>query len=147
MTQASHNNRYFAVDGLIIKNKKVLLIKRGGIPFTGYWAIPGGHLDFNETAEEGVAREVKEETNLTVTSIKLFGIYSNPKRDPRQIVSAIYLVKTKGTPKAGDDAADFKWFPLGKLPANLAFDHKKILSDYIKTLSSRTQSRDLPQNN
>lgn len=130
--KASRQDRSFAVDGLIIKNQQILLIKRGGMPFTGYWAIPGGHLDWNETAEEGVTREVKEETNLTVTNTELFGIYSNPKRDPRQIVSAIYLVKTKGIPKAGDDAADSKWFPLNKLPENLAFDHKKILSDYIK---------------
>lgn len=108
------------------------MIKRRGVPFIGFWAIPGGHLDFNETAEEGVAREIKEETNLTVNYVKLFGIYSTPERDPRQIVSAIYLVKTKGVPKAGDDAADFKWFPLNKLPNKLAFDHKKILSDYLK---------------
>ena len=129
----NYKTRSFAVDGLIVKNQKILLIKRKGEPFHNYWALPGGHLDLNETAEEGVAREIKEETNLTVTSLKLFGIYSDPKRDPRQIVSAIYLVKTRGTPKAGDDAADFKWFPLSKLPANLAFDHKIILSDYLKT--------------
>lgn len=134
MKNKTYKVRSFAVDGLIIKNNQALLIKRGGIPFTGFWAIPGGHLDFDETAEEGAIREIKEETNLTVTSVKLFGIYSNPKRDPRQIVSAIYLVKTKGTPKAGDDAAKFKWFLLNKLPKNLAFDHRKILSDYINSL-------------
>lgn len=132
MQTPSHKTRSFAVDGLIVKNQKILLIKRKGEPFHNYWALPGGHLDLNETAEEGVAREVKEETNLVTTSIKLLGIYSNPQRDPRQIVSAIYIVETKGTPRAGDDAVDFKWFPLNKLPKNLAFDHKKIIKDYLK---------------
>ncbi len=133
MTGQVYKSRSFAIDGLIIKNQKILLIKRGGIPFKGFWAIPGGHLDFNETAEQGVIREIKEETNLTVTSLKLFGIYSNPQRDPKQIVSAVYLVKTKGRPKAQDDAVGFKFFPLNKLPNNIAFDHKEIIRDYLKS--------------
>lgn len=133
MERPAHKNRPFAIDGLIVQNKKVLFIKRRKWPYENCWAIPGGHVDFDETIEEALKREVNEETNLLVTSYKLLGIYSKPSRSPTQAISAVYIVQTRGRPRAGDDAVDFKWFPLNKLPKNLAFDHKKIIKDYIKS--------------
>ena len=124
--------RPFACDGIIIKENKILLIKRGFEPFKGFWAIPGGRIEDHENTEECLKREMKEETNLEVEPISLVGIYSDPNRDPRGVIVATYLCKIiRGELKAGDDAADISWFSLDALP-KLASDHDKMIKDYLK---------------
>jgi len=124
--------RGLTVDALIIENKEILLIKRKKYPFARLWALPGGHLDFDETLEDAVIREVKEETGLDVISLRLFKIYSSPYRHPQQSVAVVYQTKVKGKSKAGDDAAKIKFFSLKTLPQKLAFDHSKIITDYLR---------------
>ena len=124
--------RVVAADGIIIKNGKILLIKRKHWPFSGMWAIPGGKVKTNEPVKIAVIREVKEETNLKVRPVKLLGIYDEPKRDPRGIViSLAFICKIiSGNPKAGSDAKDAKWFTKSQVKnMKLAFDHKKMLHD------------------
>ncbi len=119
------------VDGIISKDNKILLIKRGNKPFKDKWALPGGFVEYGEKTEDAVIREIKEEAGL-LTSIKcLVGVYSNPKRDPRgHTVSVVYSLKVlDGKIKSGDDACDARFFDLDKLP-DLSFDHNKIISDY-----------------
>lgn len=124
--------RPFACDGVLIENGRILLINRAKEPDLGKWAIPGGRIEENETAEECLKREFKEETGLDVEPVKLIGIYSDPKRDPRKIIGAAYIVKRIGGEiKAGDDAGEAKWFRIEELPAELAFDHREILKDAI----------------
>ncbi len=119
---------------VLIEENKVLLIKRAGEPFKGEWAIPGGRIEDDETAEDCLKREMKEETGLDVEEIRFTGLYTDPNRDPRQVIAACYLVKrTGGTLKAGDDAAEAAWFGLNDLPP-LAADHKKILEAAILCL-------------
>ncbi|MDO8554908.1 MAG: NUDIX hydrolase [Candidatus Micrarchaeota archaeon] len=123
--------RPFACDGVIIQDNKIVLIKRGFEPFKGQWAVPGGRIEDNETAEQCLIREMKEETNLDVVPLKLIGVYSDPKRDPRGIIVASYLCKVVGGElKAGDDAGDAKWVSLDNLP-KLASDHAKIVHDAL----------------
>lgn len=129
-------SRPLSIDAIIVRDGKLLLIKRKLEPFKGYWALPGGHVDFGETVENAVTREVKEETNLTVTKMKLHGVYSNPKRHPNQSVAISYITDTEGNTKAGDDALEFKFVPLSEIPDNLAFDHNRILDDYVKSVKS-----------
>ncbi len=121
-----------AVDAIIFQDSKVLLVDRTS---GGLYALPGGFVNYNETTEEAVVREVKEETNLDITPLGILGIYSDPKRDPRgHIVSVVYLVEIQGGKvKAGDDAFKCRFFHLNKLP-KLAFDHNKILSDFREFL-------------
>ena len=133
MSRKVYKNRATTTDALIIKDGKILLIKRMNEPFKNYWAFPGGYIDFNETAEQACKREVKEETNMAVKSLKLLGVYSSPKRDPRQTITIAYIVSVTGKAEAGDDAAEAKWFPLNKLP-KLAFDHAKMVKDYKKLI-------------
>jgi len=128
-----YNNRAVTVDAVIIEGNKVLLIKRGVEPFKGYWALPGGHTDWDETVEDSVKREVKEEIGVEVASLKQIGLYSDPKRHPKQSINISYEVEIKGEPKAGDDAKECTWFELNDLP-ELAFDHKKIIEDYLKMI-------------
>ena len=121
---------YLTVDAIIERNGKVLLISRKNPPLG--WALPGGFVDYGESVSNALKREIKEETSLIITSFSLLGVYSQPKRDPRfHTVSIIYSVKVKGTPKAGDDAKEYQFFDLKKLP-KLCFDHKRILNEYLK---------------
>ena len=116
---------------VLIENNRVLLIRRGREPFKGEWAVPGGRIEDDETAEQCAKREMKEETNLDVEIIKLTGIYSDPGRDPRLIIAAAYLVRRiGGEVKAGDDAGEARWFELSNLP-NLCADHSRILDDAL----------------
>ncbi len=126
---------HVTVDAVVIDNGKILLVKRGIESFKGMWALPGGHVDYGERVEEAVKREAKEETGLDVAVVKLIGVYSDPKRDPRgHTVGVAYLCETKGKkPKAGDDAAAAWWWPLDDLP-ELAFDHKVIVEDAVRQL-------------
>lgn len=126
--------RPFACDAVIIENGKIVLVKRGVEPFKGQWAVPGGRLEEDETAEQCLIREAKEETNLDVKPIALVGIYSAPNRDPRGIIAATYLCKhIGGELKGGDDAAEAKWFDLNALP-ELASDHGKMIEDALKII-------------
>jgi len=126
----------FGFDG---KDLNVLLIKRGVEPYEGAWAIPGGFLRNDETAEAGALRELKEETELEPENLKLVGVFSDPKRDPRErVVTIAYyaLVKPRFV-KGGDDAAEAKWFHIDALPP-LAFDHGEILSAALERLRQTT---------
>ncbi len=125
------------VDGIIKKGNEILLIRRRNIPFKNSWALPGGYLEYNEKTEDAVIREIFEETGLFTELINLIGVYSDPKRDPRgHTVSIIYELRIiKGKLESGDDATDVNFFNLNNLPDNLAFDHKKVIKDYIREIS------------
>jgi len=122
------------VDGIIIENQKVLLIKRATEPFIDYWALPGGFVELNETTERAVEREIEEETGLTAKTKKVVGVYSKPGRDPRgHTITIAYLLETiKGTAKATEEAREVKYFDLDNLPENIAFDHREIIEDAKK---------------
>jgi len=121
-----------AVDGVLIKNKKILLIKRGNEPFKNKWALPGGFVEYGERVEEAIVREFKEETGINVRIKKFFGVFSDPDRDPRgHVISIVFLLESDDEPRAGDDAIDAKFFDLDNLP-ELAFDHKKIIEEVMK---------------
>jgi 8-oxo-dGTP diphosphatase len=131
--------RPFACDGVLIENGKVLLIKRGRDPFKGHWATPGGRIEDNESAEECLVREMEEETGLKVEPVKLIGLYSDPKRDPRLMIAAAYLIRrVSGDVRSGDDAAEARWFSLDDLPP-MCTDHPRIVRDAVALLREMDQ--------
>lgn len=96
------------------------------------WAIPGGLVEIGETVEHAVRREMKEETNLELENLELFGVYSDPSRDPRfHVVSIVYTADGVGDLRGGDDAKVAKVFKLDELPEKICFDHREIIADYI----------------
>ena len=116
---------------------EVLLVRRGNEPFRGCWALPGGFMEMDETIEHCAVRELEEETGLRATEgeLRLIGVYSAPGRDPRgRTVTAAYALQVPdGTqPRAGDDAAEVRWWPLESLPP-LAFDHAQVVADGWKS--------------
>ena len=98
-------------------NLNVLLIKRDNDPYRDTWALPGGFIrEEDETAKEGVFRELHEETNVKDIYLEELKTFSNKNRD--------------------DDAKEAKWFPIEDLPA-LAFDHAEIIQTAINRLRER----------
>lgn len=114
---------------------KVLLVRRGGEPFKGEWAFPGGFLHMDETAEEGAFRELREETGLVPSAIGQLGVFSEMDRDPRERVITIawYALVKPHEVVGGDDADEAAWFPVNDLPP-LAFDHDKIFQAAMERL-------------
>lgn len=118
----------------------VLLIKRKYTPFQGNWAIPGGFVLPQESLEEAVQRELKEETGVEISYLEQLYTFGNPKRDPRnRVVSVAYfgLVRPNVFSLLADtDALEAKWFDIHDLP-EMGFDHTDILETAIQRLQSK----------
>ena len=119
-----------AVDIIIeLESGGIVLIKRKNPP--PGWALPGGFIDYGESAEDAALREAFEETSLHVRLVELLHVYSDPNRDARQhTISTVFIATASGIPLGDDDAAEARVFTEGDLPSLLAFDHAKILQDY-----------------
>jgi 8-oxo-dGTP diphosphatase len=101
------------------------------------WALPGGFVDVGETVEQAAVREAHEETGLAVDLQMLLGCYSDPRRDPRGHTASIVFVATaQGQPLARDDARAVMLADPAA-PPPLAFDHARILADYLQRARRR----------
>ncbi len=137
-----YKNPKLTVDGVILKDDSVVLVRRKNDPFKGSWALPGGFVEYGETVEDAVKREILEETGLAVKVVKLVGVYSDPERDPRghTITVAFLCRETSGSLQGASDAVEAIYHPLRNLPP-LAFDHKKIIKDALNSLQNGKQAR------
>ena len=101
------------VDIAVFAEGELLLIRRGGHPNIGMFALPGGFVELREDLETAAARELMEETgvrDLPLVQVKTFGAWD---RDPRwRVITTLYaaVLPEKPAAKAGDDAADAVWF-------------------------------------
>jgi ADP-ribose pyrophosphatase YjhB (NUDIX family) len=127
-----YRNPFLTVDVIVeLAGRGIVLIERKNPPQG--WALPGGFVDYGETLEHAAAREAREETGLEVQNLHQFRAYSDPDRDPRQHnVTMVFTATAEGSPQAADDAENLAVFPLDELPAELAFDHGRILRDYME---------------
>lgn len=122
---------FITVDGIIQYQKGIVMIERSNPPLG--WALPGGFVDYGENVEDAVLREVKEETNLDFVNFKQFKVYSKADRDPRfHTVSVVFTGEGKGELRADSDAKSAKVYELNRLPKEIAFDHRRIIEEYIK---------------
>lgn len=138
------------VDAVVIQSGHVLLVNRGQAPGEGLLALPGGHLDPNETMTEAAIRELKEETRISdnrgeippgvlKSFIRAEQTFDHPHRDPRgRYITRAYLFEIPNSRKLyevkGDsDAAKASWYPIGTLdPRNFFLDHFHILSEMME---------------
>jgi 8-oxo-dGTP diphosphatase len=112
------------VGGVVIDNGRTLLIRRASPPLQGEWSIPGGLLEVGETLEQGVARELAEETGLEVRVLDLLEVFErifpappnadgtpgDAARPQYHFVILDYLCEIRGgTLSAGSDAQEFAW--------------------------------------
>lgn len=128
-----------AVDGILIVDGQVLLLKRKDDPFKGSWVLPGGMLKYGETLEESVIREFEEETKIMVRVKSIVNIYSYPHRDPRgHVVGISYICDpvAGSTENKVEDNPNLEYFKLDKLPNNMGFDHRQMVEDAAKVRAS-----------
>ena len=102
------------VGAVVVRDGRVLLVRRGSEPLKGHWTLPGGLLEVGESLREGVAREVKEETGLQVEPIELVELLERIHREQGQVrfhyVIADYLCRvTGGELRAASDADAVRW--------------------------------------
>ncbi|MGE0827192.1 MAG: NUDIX domain-containing protein [Candidatus Binatia bacterium] len=134
-------NPFPTVDVIIeLDSGGIVLIRRKNPP--PGWALPGGFVDYGESAEAAAVREAKEETSLDVQLVELLHVYSDPQRDPRHhTLSTVFIARASGVPHGADDAAEAGVFHEHDLPSPLAFDHARILQDYFTCKRSGKRPR------
>ncbi|OJV07490.1 MAG: hypothetical protein BGO14_00210 [Chlamydiales bacterium 38-26] len=121
-----------------VQFKGIVLIERGKAPWGK--AIPGGKVEYGETVENAIRREMMEEVNLDLNDLRQFHVYSDPSRDFRHhSVEVAHVAKAYKNPTAGDDAAKAFIVKLEDIPWNeLAFDHAQVLKDYLEWRNGNT---------
>lgn len=126
-----YRNPVPTVDVIIeIAGRGIVLIERRNPPHG--FALPGGFVDYGESLEAAAAREAFEETGLEVELLGQFRAYSDPGRDPRHhTITNVFLARASGEPAARDDAAGAGVYDPRRPPTPLAFDHARILADYL----------------
>ena len=131
-----YRNPKVAVDVIVDIGGKVLLVKRRNPPYG--WALPGGYIEYGESAEDAAVRELREEAGIGLDRLAQFHTYSDQARDPRShIITIVFTATSAETPVAGDDAAEAGLFGERELPSLLAFDHGRILTDYFRSRTSK----------
>ena len=128
-----------AAGAIVVKDNKVLLVKRAHPPKIGSWCIPAGFMEWHEHPSQTAERELQEETGLIVKMESLFEIYTGVD-DPRSnSVLILYLGNVVGGELcAADDALDVGYFSLDALPEDIAFEsHFRAFADYQNRLGNR----------
>ena len=141
------NLRHVTVNAVVVKDKKILLGKRGyfkGKPISefGKWAFPGGFFDRDETLTEAIKREVREESGWEIDDLKLFRICDNPYRakEDRQNVDMLFVARAiKQKFVDSEEVTELKWFDLEDLPSKdqIAFDFAEDIELYKKYLKEK----------
>ncbi len=124
---------------MIKKGNKILLghrvkkpVDTGGILEPDSWCLPGGKQDYDETIFECAIREVKEETNLNISRLEVFGAMDDIQPDRHfvtiQVIANNYSGEVKVMEKDKQD--DWQWFELNNLPTNLYSPSRKFIEEY-----------------
>lgn len=127
-----YHNPTPAAGALVVENDRILMVRRAHPPRVGWWCLPAGFMEWDETPRQCAVRELREETGLEVELSGIFDVYSG-NDDPRtNAVLVLYLARRVGGElKAADDALEVRFFAFDSLPDKIAFEsHIRALSDY-----------------
>jgi len=115
------------------KKNRLLMVKRSVAPKKGFWCLPGGFMELQETPEGAALRELREETGLTGKIDRLLGVAANSSAQYDTVLMMGFLIQSSsGTLIAGDDADAAQWFDYPDLP-EVAFDsHRRFISQYYE---------------
>ncbi|MBQ3292806.1 NUDIX domain-containing protein [Candidatus Saccharibacteria bacterium] len=127
---------------MLLDDDKILLGHRaankkdtGGIYETDCWTLPGGKQEYDETFFEGAKREVKEETNLDIDKLELFGAADDIQPDRHYITMHVIAREFSGKLKVMEPGSEdeWRWFSLDKLPDNLYSPSEKFIKAYLES--------------
>jgi 8-oxo-dGTP diphosphatase len=109
------------VGGVLIRDGKVLLIRRGKPPLYGRWVVPGGTVELGESLEQALVREMREETGLEVVPLEILTVFDRIERDGDRVVYHYVIVDylcrwLGGEARAASDALEAVWAALDDLP-------------------------------
>jgi len=137
-----YRNPLPAVGVLVEMEDGLVLVRRKEPPFPGWWALPAGYIEADESVEQAAVRECKEETGLDVELLELFGVYSFPEGPGPPGIIIFYRARpVGGSLQAGDDAQDVGVFAPNSLPEDLAFrTHREMIGRWIDTCLSEPRT-------
>lgn len=126
------------VGAVIVEQDQILLLKRLKEPEAGCWSIPGGAVDFGETIEDAIKRELKEELAVDIEIITLLGVTNHilPEAETHWVSPVFFAKIISGNPKIMEDDkhSDLRWFQMRSLPDNITLTTTSavtFLSDYL----------------
>lgn len=116
------------VFAIIERDGRYLLAHRNDID---WWNLPGGGLEYDETLEEGLAREVREEVGSTIEIVRLVGVYSKPRKREVVLTFLCHLTPQSAEPGTSDEVSEVAWFLPSEFPTNLLPKHRQRLADAL----------------
>lgn len=110
------------VGGVVVREGRVLLIRRGKEPLLGRWVVPGGTVELGESLESALVREMEEETGLLVEPLEVLTVFDRIERDGEKVVYHFVIVDylcrwLSGEAQAASDALDVAWATPAEVPA------------------------------
>lgn len=133
------------VGGVVIRGNRVLLIRRGREPLKGEWSIPGGMLELGESLEEGVSREVWEETGLKVRPLEPLLVFDRIQKNGERVKYHYVIIdyvcrRTSGRLKPGSDVLDARWVEREDLPGyRITPKAAAVIADAFAFIKKREQ--------
>jgi mutator protein MutT len=109
------------VGAVVVREGRVLLIRRGKEPLRGRWLVPGGTVEYGESLEQAIVREVEEETGVSVRPREVVAVLDRIHREGERVSDHFVIVDylcdwLEGTPRAGSDAEAVALVSVQELP-------------------------------
>ena len=116
---------FINVDGVYVKNGKILLLKRNVMPFKGFWHLVGGQVEENETLKEALKREFEEETTLNVKVGEIIDGRIEETFDRIKLIVTFEVLDARGEIKLNHENEEYGWFAI--IPSNSVYDFGKYI--------------------
>lgn len=125
---------HIGVNLFLLRDGKLLLGQRKNCFGEGDWGLPGGHLEFGENMQEGVRRELREETGLEIGEMTFSNLVNGPSGGKHylQVGFIAHDVQDEPELKEPDRCAEWRWFSLAALPTNIFVAHQKQVEAFLK---------------